>query len=324
MGERIRNFSVKHAILFCVAVEILGLAALSLFGRLAALALPEADEYIQMLLQELAGAAVVFLIMKLCGMDAVVREKGYGFASGLLPGMYFLVGGIYAMTVFIFLGFFAAAAFPERIWIRPWYLILAYALCMMMVGVFEEFLFRGIIAGTLLWHFGMTSRGVWKAVALSGALFGCAHLINLRGSSVTGVLVQCAVTVMVGMVFSAVYFRSGCIWAPVFLHGFWDMGALALTGVFDTNMSVSGIISGYTPLQLLGAIPHLIVLLVILRPSMMAEGLVLWRRKERPGSGAKAPKCRQQEPPSRLTAERENPLAGEERTEKAGKTGREE
>ena len=172
---------------------------------------------------------------------------------------------------------------------RPWHLILAYVLCMMMVGVFEEFLFRGIIAGTLLWHFGMTSRGVWKAVALSGALFGCAHLINLRGSSVTGVLVQCAVTVMVGMVFSAVYFRSGCIWAPVFLHGFVDVAAGSLTGFFDTGTTIAGTVSGYMPIQLLGAVPYIIVLLVILRPSKMAETLALWNRTERPGNGAKAP-----------------------------------
>lgn len=285
MGERIRDFSVEHTILFCIAVEIAGLAALVISGEIILLALPESDYYIQMLLQETAGAAIVFLMMKLCGAGDVPKRKGYGFGSGLLAGIYFLVIGIYSLVVFVFLGLFTAAVNPEGVAVRPWYLILAFALCMMMVGVVEEFLFRGIIAGALLRHFGATSRGVWKAVILSGILFGCAHLINLRGSSVTGVLVQCAVTVMMGMVFAAVYFRSGCIWAPVFLHGFVDVAAGSLTGIFETGTTIAGTVSGYTPLQLLGAIPYIIVLLVILRPSKMAEILALWNREEHPGTG---------------------------------------
>ena len=301
MGERIRDFSVRHTILFCIAVEIAGLAALIIFGGIIVLALPEADYYIQMLLQETAAAALAWWMMKVCGMGDVVKKKGYGFASGLLAGMYFLVIGIYSLVVFLFLGLFTVAVYPASVSVRPWYLILPYVLCMMMVGVFEEFLFRGIIAGKLLRRFGATSRGVWKAVILSGVLFGCAHLINLRGSSVTGVLVQCAVTVMMGMAFTAVYFRSGCIWAPAFLHGFVDVAAGSLTGVFDTGTTIAGTVSAYTPIQLLGAIPYIIVLLVILRPAMMAEVLALWNRREHIGP------------------------TGEEKTEKAaGKTGREE
>ena len=46
MGERIRDFSVRHTILFCIAVEIAGLAALIIFGGIIVLALPEADYYI--------------------------------------------------------------------------------------------------------------------------------------------------------------------------------------------------------------------------------------------------------------------------------------
>ena len=84
MGERIRDFSVRHTILFCIAVEIAGLAALIIFGGIIVLALPEADYYIQMLLQETAAAALAWWMMKVCGMGDVVKKKGYGFASGLL------------------------------------------------------------------------------------------------------------------------------------------------------------------------------------------------------------------------------------------------
>ncbi len=57
---------------------------------------------------------------------------------------------------------------------------------MMLVGVAEEFLFRGVVAETLLEHFGTSRAGVWKACLLSGVLFGCAHLTNLFTSAPLG------------------------------------------------------------------------------------------------------------------------------------------
>ena len=71
-------------------------------------------------------------------------------------------------------------------WHVVWFLI-----GMTSVGVAEEFLFRGVIAQTLLEHFGTSRAGVWKACLLSGLYFGAAHLTNLTGSAPLGVLMQC-------------------------------------------------------------------------------------------------------------------------------------
>ena len=48
-------------------------------------------------------------------------------------------------------------------WQIAWYFI-----GMFTVGVAEEFLFRGVIAQTLLEHFGTSRAGIWKACLLSG------------------------------------------------------------------------------------------------------------------------------------------------------------
>ena len=183
MGERIRDFSVRHTILFCIAVEIAGLAALIIFGGIIVLALPEADYYIQMLLQETAAAALAWWMMKVCGMGDVVKKKGYGFASGLLAGMYFLVIGIYSLAVFLFLGLFTVAVYPASVSVRPWYLILPYVLCMMMVGVFEEVLFRVVLFGGMLSRHGATRNGLLASAVVSSVVFGAVHVSSAAGST---------------------------------------------------------------------------------------------------------------------------------------------
>lgn len=54
---------------------------------------------------------------------------------------------------------------------------------MILVGVAEELVFRGVIAQTLLERYGTARAGAWKACLVSGALFGAAHLSNLLGSA---------------------------------------------------------------------------------------------------------------------------------------------
>ena len=68
----------------------------------------------------------------------------------------------------------------------PLWRILSFFANMMLVGVAEEFLFRGVVAETLLEHFGTSRGGIWKACLLSGVLFGCAHLTNLFTSAPLG------------------------------------------------------------------------------------------------------------------------------------------
>ena len=103
-------------------------------------------------------------------------------------------------------------------WHVVWFLI-----GMTSVGVAEEFLFRGVIAQTLLEHFGTSRAGVWKACLLSGLYFGAAHLTNLTGSAPLGVLMQCVFAASLGTLLAAVYFRTGNIWVTVFIHAAMDI-----------------------------------------------------------------------------------------------------
>ena len=76
---------------------------------------------------------------------------------------------------------------------------------------------------------------------------------------------------LVGMVLAAIYFRCGCIWVTVFLHGGIDIAGTIVTGIYVGDATVTDVVSSYTPLKLIGMIPYLIVLLVLLRGGKMEE-----------------------------------------------------
>ena len=142
---------------------------------------------------------------------------------------------------------------------------------MAMVGVAEEFLFRGVIAETLLEHFGTSRAGVWKACLLSGVLFGAAHLTNLSSSAPFGVLMQCAFSASLGALFAAIYFRTGNLWVTVFLHGAMDIASMLIGGLYGTT-TLSESVSGYDASMLLTVVVYLLPVAFLLRKKEAAGG----------------------------------------------------
>ena len=148
---------------------------------------------------------------------------------------------------------------------------------MAMVGVAEEFLFRGVVAETLLEHFGTSRTGVWKACLLSGVLFGAAHLTNILGSAVFGVLMQCVFAASLGTLFAAVYFRTGNIWVTVFLHGAMDITSMLIGGLYGTT-TVAEAVSGYDASMLLSVLLYLIPTAFLLRKKKLPEVQLYWHQ----------------------------------------------
>ena len=148
--------------------------------------------------------------------------------------------------------------------------ILTFMLNMILVGVAEELVFRGIIAQTLLERYGTARAGVWKACLVSGVLFGAAHLSNLLGSEPFGVLMQCVFAASLGVLFAAIYFRTGNLWVLVFLHGAQDAASLLAGGLYGTeNMSTA--VSSYDSTMLLSVLVYLIPTFFLLRKKKIGE-----------------------------------------------------
>ena len=183
---------------------------------------------------------------------------------GWLVGMYPLVLIGYSLYTKLMFGM------PEDGQLQPAFSIFSFFLSMALVGVAEEFIFRGVIAQSLLEHFGTGRAGVWKACLLSGLLFGAAHLTNLLSSAPFGVLMQCVFAASLGTLFAAIYFRTGNLWVTVFLHGAMDIASMLVGGLYGTE-DVAESISGYDASMMLSILIYLIPTLFLLRKKKIGE-----------------------------------------------------
>ena len=272
MLKRLRK---AHPILFCVLAEVVFLASLFVTDLVFTIALvlfrtdfASIDTYLYSTLQELVGAMVAVLFLVRTDRAGLLRRRGSGFWNGLLVGMYplaFICYSIYSALIF---------ERPDTP-LLPAGRILSFLACMAMVGVAEEFLFRGVIAETLLEHFGTSRAGVWKACLLSGVLFGAAHLTNLSSSAPFGVLMQCAFSASLGALFAAIYFRTGNLWVTVFLHGAMDIASMLIGGLYGTT-TLSESVSGYDASMLLTVVVYLLPVAFLLRKKKLPEVQLYW------------------------------------------------
>ena len=103
---------------------------------------------------------------------------------------------------------------------------LAWTATFIIVGLAEEFAFRGYLQYTLT-----TGMGFWPTAFLLSVLFGLAHSGN-PGESRAGL----ASVVLFGLLFCLFLRRSGNLWLPVGFHAGWDWGQTFFYGVPDSGI----------------------------------------------------------------------------------------
>ena len=266
----LKRLRTAHPILYWILSEVLFLGSMVVFSLLATIGLAAAgadfdtmDGYLFGSVQEAVGLAVALLLLARTGRLDLLHRRGCGFLNGMLVGMYplFFIGYTTVGTL--------AFGRPDTP-LLPLPRILTFMLNMILVGVAEELVFRGIIAKTLLERYGTARAGVWKACLVSGVLFGAAHLSNLLGSEPFGVLMQCVFAGSLGVLFAAIYFRTGNLWVLVFLHGAQDAASLLAGGLYGTeNMSTA--VSSYDSTMLLSVLVYLIPTFFLLRKKKIGE-----------------------------------------------------
>ncbi len=109
-----------------------------------------------------------------------------------------------------------------------------------MAGFLEELVFRYSLINTLLrkWN---TKERILAAVWVSSLIFGLAHGSNaLSGANAAHTILQVFDTVCIGVLFAAIYVRSGHILPCMILHTAQDIFAIAT----DPAVEDSGIITG--------------------------------------------------------------------------------
>ena len=147
---------------------------------------------------------------------------GKDFWIGLIVGFVAMSGSL--LGIFAFHGFrlTGMAIHGDTIVTAT----LAWTATFILVGLAEEFAFRGYLQYTLT-----TGMGFWPSAILLSSIFGLAHAGN-PGESKAGLLS----VVLFGLLFCLILRRTGNLWWAVGFHTGWDWGQTFFYGVPDSGI----------------------------------------------------------------------------------------
>ncbi len=111
-----------------------------------------------------------------------------------------------------------------------WKYAFLWAAVFLIVGLFEEFFFRGYTLFTLT-----TGIGFWPAALLLSAAFGYVHHGN-SGETWVGAFNAG----LVGLLFCLLLRRTGDLWMAIGFHAAWDWGETYFYGVADSGQAAVG------------------------------------------------------------------------------------
>ena len=262
----IKKWEEKFPILFSIAVLVLFDVVTGVIGWIIGSLVTIDGYYLQVAASELLGAIAAAVLLILSGRGKTVFKSRKGFFKSLFVGMYEIV-----LIILAFLGI--AAQNPSES-LEPIGNIVIFIGCMLLVGIAEEVLFRGLITDCILAKYGKDRKGVILAVAVSGLIFGSAHLINifLVDTNPAGVFIQVFQAAALGMFFGAVYMRTHNIFAVIFLHAAMDFVSLSASGLWGSG-TVESTIGDLGAINLISVLAYLIPTIFIMRFSKLDEYL---------------------------------------------------
>ena len=146
-------------------------------------------------------------------------------------------------------------------------------------GFVEETVFRGLTIPIGMRYLKGKNK-IFATALLTSLIFGASHLGNVtQGASATMAAIQAAAASGVGLFLAAVFLRSGSIWPPIFLHGFFDWLCFTTDSRLQAGIMMNRALS-------VGLIGELIVDLAIgaaglylLRPAIREKIEAVWQKK---------------------------------------------
>jgi len=193
----------------------------------------------QMFMFEALGMAIVFLPALVMARLESRPVGDYGLPARSMFGLQFWHGaalGFVEISVLIgciaaFRGYSFGPLAVHGSAIVKWALL--WALLFVLVGLFEEFAFRGYLQFTLA-----DGIGFWPAAWILSLGFGYVHLRN-QGESAVGALS----VVTIALVFALTLKRTGNLWLAVGWHAAFDFGETFLFSVPNSGNVFEGHLS---------------------------------------------------------------------------------
>ena len=189
-----------------------------------------------MLIQETTGIIATFMAAGIMSMLEDRRFETYGLPLGEAFRSRFWQGALWGIAmitaIILLIRGFGGFTFGELALRGPhlWGYAVLWGVVFILVGIFEEFLFRGYAQFTL-----SMGVGFWPAAVLLSAGFGAIHLHNAGEDKIGALSVF-----VIGIFFCLTLWRTGNLWFAVGLHSAFDWGETFLFSVPDSGLVAPG------------------------------------------------------------------------------------
>ena len=105
-----------------------------------------------------------------------------------------------------------------------------FAIKCLLVGLMEEWFFRGILLDLFLQTAREKERGIFLPVLLSSLAFALFHLLNIFGGAGIGyVLLQTGYSFLIGGMLAVVFCKTRNLWICIVLHAIFDAGGFLVS-----------------------------------------------------------------------------------------------
>ena len=199
-----------------------------LFGKPVKALFP--NRFVQEFVLEALSAVLALVLIFLFQEKKVLKFSAEGMAEGTYCGMAWILFPLIAVGGVIF----DLLNETGLQMISGGEITVLFLQCV-MIGIFEEFVFRGVAQELAFELFGSENKKqARRAIVLVAFLFGAMHLINALQPEITiqAALMQAISVFGVGLVYGAIFYRSGrCIWPCVIFHALQDASAFVASGV---------------------------------------------------------------------------------------------
>lgn len=234
------------------------------------------------------------IVLYLLGGSKPFKCRVSEFLSGLKGSLYLMAFAL-VLVVYTIGGNLSSGVMPNADW--PIVILKVLFLCI-MVGIYEEGIFRGVLLGCLLPRMGKSKAGVFGAVFLACAIFGLAHVSfgeELSPMVLAQFVLKCVQSGMLGFFFCGLAISTGNIWPGVFAHAFWDFALMGSGGLYEDPFDVSYVDTSSTGWAL---VAFYIVMIVLQIPMFVTAAMRIAKAAPTCGwlASEEAPETKPQEP----------------------------
>ncbi|WP_374284316.1 lysostaphin resistance A-like protein [Lactococcus sp.] len=157
----------------------------------------------------------IFVNRKFLKQKMLLEHYHYGKGFGLLGYSWFLLLELVLV--------FSLGIRKNSLSLVAIFMVLLLAL---LVGIAEEYIFRGLILGGLV----SSGKSVGFALIVSSLLFACTHFVNLFHNSFYNVGLQVLYVIPMGFLIGLIYIKSNNIVYAIIFHAIQDFSSMVITG----------------------------------------------------------------------------------------------